>query len=208
MWNNVYIIIICLALNISVFGQLLEAESRPYRFSIDMMLEIEAKTESQSFDILPYKVQISLILEEQLAKWFGNNPHGDIDVDNLDELVAFIVKKSSPEAIQIIGLKAFENTRTHSFFIEESLQFEIQLNEFKPFKISIPLAEVESFQNNFEKIQFSNQKFTMNENDQFVITYIHIYNPENEKKYIFYNTEDGTVQAPSFSVSLPKVDLL
>ena len=101
----------------------------------------------------------------------------------------------------------FNNCIPECYFLQGTLQFEVQLDGFRPFKIAIPLADVESFQNHFKKLEYSDQKVAFNEIDQFVITYLKIFNPDNGKKYVFYNSEDETVKAPSFAISVPEIDL-
>jgi len=189
------------------FAQLIEAESRPYQFRIDMMMEIEDVSMSGEFHVLPYKIQISNILEAKMAEWYNLNGFSSTDADAIDGLIVKKIDEFLPDAIQLVGSEALEKSEIRCFFIEESLQFEIQINDFKPFKIAIPLSEVESFQNNFNTIEYSSQKIAYNDENEFVVTYIHIYNPSNMKKYVFYNTEDESVRAPSFSISLPKADL-
>ena len=207
MLRSSYILLFCSFIHLNVFGQLIEAESRSYRFKIDMMMELESKSITKAFHILPYKVQISNILESELAGWYNENEISTSEKVIVDELVVGKVDEFLPKAIQEVGTQAMGKSVKRCFFIEKSLQFEIQILEFKSFKIGIPLAEVESFKNNFNSIEYSNQQIALNDNHEFVVTYLHIYNPTNRKKYIFYNTEDKSVQAPSFSISLPKTDL-
>ena len=68
MLKNKSILLICAFIQLNVSAQLVEAESRPYQFKIDMMMEIESQSISKAFDILPYKVQISDLLENKLAE--------------------------------------------------------------------------------------------------------------------------------------------
>ena len=205
MLNKLLSIFFVLSSTLSL-AQMIEAESIPHRFEIDKSLEYEGESESKPFKIVQPKLLIRNIIEKELTSWYGKEGYKLEGSPEFDLEVSKKVKKIQPRIIQEVGLEMFEHNIPDWYFVQGSLQFEISLSGFKPFMISIPLAEVESFKNHFDKLNFSQQQFAYNEEDEFVVTYLHIYNPDNGKKYIFYNTQDESVKAPTFSISFNDID--
>ena len=191
----------------TVFCQMIESTSRPYRFDIDKMLEYEGVSPRIAMEILPARVKIRSRIEMELSEWYRNEGYKYANEATYDERIIRKIEELQPIIIHEIGLELFDNCIPECFFLQGTLQFEIHLNGFRPFNIAIPLAEVESFRLHFDKLQYSEQKIAFNEMDEFVITYLKIFNPDNGKKYVFYNTEDQTVKAPSFAISVPETTL-
>jgi len=186
---------------------MIESTSRPYRFDIDKTLEYEGVSRIQAFEIVPARVKIRSEIELKLSEWYKNEGFKHADDDTYDERLTRKIEEFQPEIIREVGIESFENCIPECFFLQTTLQFEVRLKGFRPFNIAIPLTEVESFRLNFKKLEYSDHKIVFNEMDEFVITYLKIYNPGNGKKYIFYNSEDQTVRAPSFAISVPEREL-
>ena len=185
---------------------MIESTSRPYRFDIDKTLEYEGVSSPKAFEILPVRVKIRSLIELQLSEWYKNEGYKYVDDATYDERIIRKIEEFQPMVIHEVGLTSFDNCIPECFFLQGTLQFEVRLNGFRPFNIAIPLAEVESFRLHFNKLEFSEQKIAFNEIDEFVITYLKIYNPNNGKKYVFYNSEDQTIKAPSFAISIPEME--
>lgn len=206
MLNRVFILVF-LSVQLTLSAQMIESESRPYSFDIDKILEYQGRSASSSYDIVHPRVKIRDVLQKELSSWFRNEGQNLEDDDRFQQQFNTKINDIQPLVIQEVGLSSFQSCTPVCFFNQSTLQFEVQLDGFRPFNIGIPLAEVESFRNHFDKLQFSDQKIAFNELDQFVITYVHIFNPDNGKKYIFYNSEDETIHAPTFSISFRDVNL-
>ena len=204
--QNKYIIVLFLAFGVQAKAQMIEAESRPYRFDIDKSLEYEDVSPPMAFNIIPTKVLIRDRIETEVSKWYGKEGYKYGDTEEFEILIKEKITEIQPAVFQEVGMNLFEHTRPEWFFLQGSLEFEIRMNGFKAFLIGIPLNEVESFKLHFDKLEFSKQKFTYSEEGQFVITYIQIFNPDNGRKYIFYNTAEESIVAPSFSISFSDLD--
>ena len=189
------------------FCQMIESTSRPYRFDIDKILEYEGVSSSKDFEIIPARVKIRSMIEVELSIWYKNEGFKYADQATYNERIIRKIEEFQPNIIHQVGVEEFNNCIPEYYFLQNTLQFEIHLNGFRPFNIAIPLAEVESFKLNFSKLEYSEQIIAFNEQDEFVITYLKIYNPDNGKKYVFYNTEDQTIKAPSFAISVPESEL-
>jgi hypothetical protein len=187
----------------TVCAQRLEAESIPYRFYIDEILEFEEVSEIMTVEIEPYRSQIRDRLEKEVHIWYDSEGKQLVDDPSYMERLISRIETVTPQIIHDVGLRTFEHCNLEMFFIESSLEFELAFTDFKPFRIGIPLSDVESFRNNSDRLQFENHRITFNDEDQFVISYVEITNPVNGRKYFFHNSNEEALKAPSFNIHLP-----
>jgi len=206
MLNKLWLLFLVFSFG-TLYSQMIESTSRTYHFDIDKTMEYEGISVSQAFEVVPARLKIRQLIEEELSTWYEKEGYKYEDESTYQERIIRKIEDIQPMIIHEVGVSSFDNCQPECFFKQGTLQFEIQLNGFRPFNIAIPLAEVESFRIHFSKLEYSAQKIAFNEIDQFVITYVKIFNPDNGKRYVFYNAEDETVKSPSFAISVPQMDL-
>lgn len=182
----------------SVAGQKISDISARYKFNIDQYDHAHDVSEPMKIDMRPYSVKVKEAVETELTRKLNQeNWHPQNQED-----LASVVDALKAEAIHEEAQQEFERTYSECFFIAEKLRFQVNFGGFKPFEISLPLTEVESFQNNFNQLDFNNYRFALNEHDMFVVTYVEIFNPDNGKKYFFHNTDDKSIKAPPINLSV------
>ena len=201
---NKLILIMLLVSGLRAKAQMLESESRPYRFSIDHSKEYSDESGRYSFKITPYRNYIRDRLEKEITKWFEEEGKQLYNDPTYDERLIQQIEKVKPIIIHDLGMDVIKNCKSTCYLISQTLEMEVQFTDFRPFRIGVPLVDMESFHNDFHKMIFENQRITFNDRDEFVFTYVEIYNPVNGKKYFFHNTADETINAPSFNIHIPE----
>ena len=102
---------------------------------------------------------------------------GSRGIANIAVIIKAAVEYFQSKAIHDVASKEFDKTFSRCFLLAQQLKVQVHFGGFKPFAIAIPLMEIEDFINNFEDLKFTGQRFALNENDNFVVTYVEIYNP-------------------------------
>lgn len=163
------------------FAQIIEAESRPYRYDIDRYDQVEGKSERYSFEIESIFGSIKNKIKKELDDWIQN--HVSSDNTGSENIINAKYIEIRNNVVTEVGQSSF-NSRTPNFlFHPEKLLFEIIINEFKPFFIEVASNEIEEFKVNFNKFQFSDQQFLYNDEKLLVLTRVTLQNPVTKKKY-------------------------
>lgn len=161
--------------------QIIEAESRPYRFDIDRYDQVEGKSERDSFEIESIFSSIKNKIKNELDDWIKNYVSPD-NARNEDIINAKYIEIRN-NVVTEVGQNSF-NSRTPNFlFHPEKHLFEIIINDFKPFFIEVASNEIEEFKVNFNEFQFSDQQFLYNDEKLFVLTVVTLQNPVTKKKH-------------------------
>jgi hypothetical protein len=206
MLSRLLYIFVCLLFTQSLHSQMIESNSRPYRFNIEQMLTLESSSIPIGFDIEPFRTKIVDQLEIEIALWYDQIGYKFADDANFEEKLRAEVEVIQPGIIHAVGIEAMSKSTPQLYFIPEELKFEIYFNGFEPFEIEVPMAQVEDFKENFSRIKFVDQQITYNELDHFVITEINVYDPVSDAIYAYQRYDSDVLQAPVFPVSLPTID--
>ena len=183
---------------------MIEAESRPYRYDIDKMLSIEGKSNVKSSYLESYRIQIENRMKEEITVW--NREKGEkykLESDYDNKLVAEL-EKIQPNIIQEVGSQALNKSKANYLFIPEELMFEISFYQFHPFKIEVPIDEIEDFKSNFSKVEFRKEVLLFSESDQFVFNEVEVYNPVSGASYLYKSSDSENMPPPTFTISLPE----
>lgn len=169
-----------------VYAQQFEANSRPYRFYIDKILNFEGQSAPKAFTIKDNRKRIVAKLEEHIAKWYEVEGK-KLNAKAFERGILEELERIQPFVIQEIGIEMLDRCQPSYYFIPEELKFEIYFNGFESIEISVPIAEVEDFKQNFNRLTYSDHEITYNEFDRFVINNLHLTDPQNEVTYSYQN---------------------
>ncbi|MEQ8323295.1 MAG: hypothetical protein RH916_01315 [Vicingaceae bacterium] len=185
---------------------MIESESRPYRFEIEKLMAYEDVSVPILLEILPSKVKIRNNLENRLKNYFdthGNTIESDLEFERAIEQKILEFK---PLVVQEVGLDLLNNSIPEWYFEQGWLRFKIRVSGFRPFYIETPLNEIEAFKANFDKISFSNVQLFLNDDDEFVIDHIEVYEPSGRRTYTYERAPGEIIKEASFSISFTRAD--
>ncbi len=180
---------------------MIEAESRPYRFQIDKMINFESSSDQYAFKILPFKTRIVEKLEFEIESWYEEIGSQYRDEDNFEEKVREQIEILKPLVINSVGVEMMSKSTPELYFIAEELKFEIHFSGFEPFEVEVPISQIETFKEHFNRIKYDGQQITFNELEKFVVEEISIYDPVSDAIYA-YQKPESQVRTPDFEVSL------
>jgi hypothetical protein len=205
MLRNLFIGVFLLTLR-PCLAQMIEANSRPYRFNIDKVLAIESTSEKKAFEIQPYRTQIRNAMEKEIWSWLDQRNNKLSDTAALEKEFLHQLEVIQPEIINRVGISGMASTTPSIFFIPEKLAFEMHFQGFEPFLVEVPINEIEGFKKNYLKFTFKDQKITFNEADQFVVLELIVYDPTKRISYPYKSSLSDSITSPSFTISMPQLD--
>ena len=90
--------------------------------------------------------------------------------------------------------------------------FKLHFKDYPSILVNVPLKEAESFDGSSKQLQFTNPKFTV-ENNAFVLMHIEITNPANQKSYSYdkreamaFNPDKLALNFDPINLTLPKTE--
>lgn len=95
------------------------------------------------------------------------------------------------QAIDSIAIAKIDFNVLQNEYDADNETFKIIFTELDPIYIGVPIADAQSFDNNFNKLEFGNTKFALTNDDLIVLQHIEITNPINDKIYV-YDSELST----------------
>ncbi|MEQ9064748.1 MAG: hypothetical protein RIE58_11275 [Vicingaceae bacterium] len=185
---------------------MIESESRPYRIEIEKMMAYEDVSAPMPVEIMPSKVKIRNNLEKRLKIWFDQQGYALGSDLEFEHAVEHKIVELQPLVVQEVGLDLLNNSIPEWYFEQGRLRFRINFSGFRPFFIETPLSETEAFKANFDKISYSDVLVIFNDDDEFVINHIEVYEPSGGRTYTYERAPEEIIKQASFSISFSRAD--
>lgn len=197
---NKYITFLFLFAFNALSAQILEANSRPYRFDIDKYIYLEANSASYKFNVITALELLDLKMNEKLRSLnlTRENAAKSLSKDELNSL--------KEEVVQEVGNICI-NTRIPKFyFLPEELAFRLKISDFQDIKLNIPIEEIESFKLNFDVFTYTDGKYLFTEDEVFVIQEMKIHDPKSNRTYLYSNANLDAFVGNTFDFNFSKTD--
>lgn len=112
------------------------------------------------------------------------------------------------DALSLMAYEPLKNnlSKVSPIYDTESELFKIALPGFNELYVHVPIAEAQSFEQNFKNLEITNKTFSLQGND-IVISQLEVSNPYNKKTYHYDITEPATFQSIDIKYAFKPIEL-
>ena len=121
------------------------------------------------------------------------------------ETLKYKTSEFTQQAIDSSALARFNWKNKTNNYDADNENFKITLNDFGDILVHVPLAEAPTFDSNFQALKFNKPKFVYNQ--QFLLSYVEIINPANNKKYIADLRNNLAYNSQTFIFNINDIDI-
>lgn len=126
-----------------------------------------------------------------------------VTIEKRDALIAKLTKQATNE----IALKSVDLTSFTTNYDADNELFEIRATNLIPFYIKVPRTEAEVFDENVNKLIFSNKDFTLSSQNQFILAGAKIKNPANNKYYLLDLSQSSSFTIANIAVNFKPIEV-
>lgn len=131
---------------------------------------------------------INIRIEKELLIWQEKGKFEKTEDYNLRMNEYTIEEKKEAlkqEVINQLATEKIDMTKVRNDYDADREVFKLYFDNLNPIKLEVPIHEAESFDNNFENIEYLEYNFSINESNNFEIVYLKAFNPDNYNTYVF-----------------------
>jgi hypothetical protein len=116
------------------------------------------------------------------------------------------IENFSQEAINAMAIKQFDPSKATTDYDADNQSFKITYENFAPLYLKVPLADAESFDKNFKRMQVLNPKFTLSE-DAFGMIHSEFKDSATGKVFVYDSKDAVSFNSTQLNLSFEPIEI-